>query len=103
MQYIHPETQNHRRIYLSKMLDLPINYTYNPDTGNLASNAGVSYTYGNNNHKHAVTSASNGNTYGYDQNGSSRRVRSHLNAPLCASSDIIFVCRITAVLISIGE
>ncbi len=45
------------------------NYAYNPDTGNLSSNAGVSYTYGDSAHKHAVTSTSNGNSYGYDQNG----------------------------------
>ena len=51
------------------MSDLPINYTYHPDTGNLASNAGVSYTYGDSAHKHAVTGTSNGNSYGYDANG----------------------------------
>jgi RHS repeat-associated protein len=45
------------------------NYAYNPDTGNLSSNAGVNYTYGDSAHKHAVTSTSNGNSYGYDQNG----------------------------------
>jgi RHS repeat-associated protein len=45
------------------------NYAYNPDTGNLSSNAGVSYTYGDSAHKHAVTSTSNGNSYGYDANG----------------------------------
>jgi RHS repeat-associated protein len=52
------------------------NYTYNPDTGNLASNSGVSYTYGDNAHKHAVTGTSSGNIYSYDQNGNqtTRRV-----------------------------
>ncbi|MCZ2290060.1 MAG: hypothetical protein LC138_14600, partial [Anaerolineales bacterium] len=47
-------------------------YTYedpnNPNTGNLFSKNGVTYTYSTT-HKHAVTSLSNGNTYGYDQNG----------------------------------
>jgi RHS repeat-associated protein len=43
-------------------------YTYNSTTGNLASKAGVSYTY-DTNHPHAVASLSNGNTYTYDANG----------------------------------
>jgi RHS repeat-associated protein len=52
------------------------NYTYHPDTGNLASNAGITYTYGDSAHKHAVTGTSNGNSYSYDANGNqtSRRV-----------------------------
>ena len=43
-------------------------YTYNPTTGNLASKAGVNYTY-DPNHAHAVAALSNGNTYIYDANG----------------------------------
>jgi hypothetical protein len=42
------------------------NYTYHPDTGNLASNANVGYTYGDSAHKHAVTSTSNGNSISFD-------------------------------------
>ena len=43
-------------------------YTYDAMTGNLASKAGVNYTY-DPNHAHAVAALSNGNTYIYDANG----------------------------------
>ena len=43
-------------------------YTYNGTTGNLASKNSATYTYSAT-HKHAATSLSNGNTYGYDANG----------------------------------
>jgi len=43
-------------------------YAYNASTGNLASKAGVNYTY-DSNHAHAVASLSNGNNYQYDANG----------------------------------
>ncbi|MBV6396396.1 MAG: hypothetical protein HFACDABA_01994 [Anaerolineales bacterium] len=43
-------------------------YTYDPVTGNLASKAGVNYTY-DTAHPHAAISLSNGNLYSYDANG----------------------------------
>ncbi len=51
------------------------NYTYDSVTGNLASKAGVSYTYGDTAHKHAVKTMGS-NTYSYDAYGnqSSRTV-----------------------------
>ncbi len=44
-------------------------YTYDPNTDYLASKAGLSYTYGDPNHAHTVTSLSNGFSYQYDVNG----------------------------------
>ena len=44
-------------------------YGYDPTTGNLASKAGVTYTYTDTLHAHAVTALSNGQRYSYDQNG----------------------------------
>ena len=38
-------------------------YTYTATTGNLYSKAGVTYTYGDSDHAHAVTSLSNGISY----------------------------------------
>ena len=43
-------------------------YTYNASTGNLTGKAGVTLTYTDGNHDHAVTGAG-GNSYGYDSNG----------------------------------
>ena len=46
---------------------------YNYSTGNLASKAGLDYTYGDNDHAHAVTDLYDGpillNHYQYDANG----------------------------------
>ncbi len=46
-----------------------LGYTYDPNTGNLASKAGLTYTYGDPSHAHAVASLSNGFSYQYDPNG----------------------------------
>jgi RHS repeat-associated protein len=45
-------------------------YGYDGNTGNLAAKAGLTYTYGNSAHPHAVTGLSDGSTYTYDANGS---------------------------------
>ncbi len=47
----------------------PETYGYNTATGNMASKAGLTYTYGDPSHAHAVTSLSNGWSYVYDPNG----------------------------------
>lgn len=44
-------------------------YGYDGATGNLTSKAGVTLSYTNSSHKHAVSSTSNGRTYNYDLNG----------------------------------
>jgi len=44
------------------------NYSYS--SGNLYNKGGVTNTYGDTDHPHAVTARSNGNTYEYDDNGS---------------------------------
>jgi RHS repeat-associated protein len=56
-------------------------YAYDGTTGNLASKGTVNYTAYDANHKHAVTTLSNGNTYGYDENGNmtSRNVGGQIN------------------------
>ena len=43
-------------------------YNYSSSTGNLSSKAGVSYTYGDSSHKHAVTAMGSDN-FSYDENG----------------------------------
>ena len=44
-------------------------YSYDPLSGNLAAKGGVSYSYGDSSHAHAVTSLSNGSSFQYDANG----------------------------------
>jgi RHS repeat-associated protein len=48
--------------------DYSESYTYDPNTGNLTSLGGISYTYGDSDHVHAVTAA-DANSYSYDDNG----------------------------------
>ncbi len=45
-------------------------YSYDSASGNLSSKGGLTYTYADPAHAHAVTGLSNGNTYTYDSNGS---------------------------------
>ncbi len=54
------------------------NYTYDSVTGNLLSKAGVNYTYGDGDHKHAVTLMGS-DSFSYDANGNqtSRTVEGH--------------------------
>ena len=47
------------------------NYSYS--SGNLYNKGGVTNTYGDEDHPHAVTARSNGNTYVYDDNGNQTR------------------------------
>jgi YD repeat-containing protein len=49
-------------------------YTYNGTTGNLTGKAGVTLSYTDSNHDHAVTGAG-GNSYGYDANGKPDHMR----------------------------
>ena len=56
-------------------------YSYDAATGNIASKAGLSYTYGATEHPHAVTGLSDGSSYGYDANGSmNSRTRAGVDA-----------------------
>jgi hypothetical protein len=48
-------------------------YTYKPDTGNLASKAGLSNGYNNIAHTHAVTHLGGAQKYWYDENGNQTR------------------------------
>ncbi len=48
-------------------------YTYDQTTGNLASKAGLSYTYGDPSHTRVVTTLSNSYSYQYDANGNMTR------------------------------
>ena len=49
--------------------DYSQSYSYDPLSGNLAAKGGVSYSYGDSGHAHAVTSLSNGSSFQYDANG----------------------------------
>jgi YD repeat-containing protein len=45
-------------------------YCYDAPSGNLAAKAGLTYSYGDSAHPHAVTGLSDGSSYSYDANGS---------------------------------
>jgi hypothetical protein len=65
----HQQKSEHGALKMNLTQYRPKSYTHDSTTGNLASKARVSYTYGDAHHTHAVTSLSTGWSFVYDKNG----------------------------------